>query len=50
MADDVAVMQRGEIVERGPVRGVLKQPQHACTRMLLAALPRRRAARRAAPA
>lgn len=42
MADDVAVMQRGEIVERGTVRGVLKNPQHAYTRSLLDALPSRR--------
>jgi peptide/nickel transport system ATP-binding protein len=44
MADDVAVMQRGEIVERGPVRAVLQHPQHAATRTLLDALPARRAA------
>jgi ABC-type dipeptide/oligopeptide/nickel transport system ATPase component len=43
MADDVAVMQRGEIVERGSVRQVLKTPQHAHTRALLDALPSRRA-------
>ena len=43
MADDVAVMQRGEIVERGTVRGVLRNPQHAHTRALLEALPSRRA-------
>ena len=43
MADDVAVMQRGEIVERGTVRAVLKNPQHAHTRALLEALPSRRA-------
>ncbi len=43
MADDVAVMHRGEIIERGPVRQVLKQPQHAHTRALLDALPSRRA-------
>ncbi|MES2692423.1 MAG: ABC transporter ATP-binding protein [Verrucomicrobiota bacterium] len=42
MADDVAVMQRGEIVERGSVRAVLKSPQHAYTRALLDALPSRR--------
>lgn len=47
MADDVAVMQRGEIVERGPVRAVLKNPQHAYTRALLDALPSRRNAARA---
>jgi ABC-type dipeptide/oligopeptide/nickel transport system ATPase component len=45
MADEVAVMHRGEIVERGPVRTVLKTPQHPCTRTLLDALPARRAAR-----
>jgi ABC-type dipeptide/oligopeptide/nickel transport system ATPase component len=43
MADDVAVMRHGEIVERGPVRAVLKNPQHAYTRTLLDALPSRRA-------
>ncbi|MEO5959928.1 MAG: ATP-binding cassette domain-containing protein, partial [Opitutaceae bacterium] len=43
MADEVAVMQRGEIVERGPVRTVLRHPQHAHTRALLDALPSRRA-------
>ncbi len=43
VADDVAVMHRGRIVERGPVRTVLKAPQHAYTRALLDALPSRRA-------
>jgi peptide/nickel transport system ATP-binding protein len=42
MADEVAVMQRGEIVERGAVRAVLKNPQHPHTRALLDALPSRR--------
>ena len=42
MADDVAVMRNGEIVERGTVREVLKNPQHAYTRALLDALPSRR--------
>jgi len=42
MADDVAVMQQGQIVERGPVRDVLRNPQHAHTRALLEALPSRR--------
>ena len=46
MADDVAVMQRGEIVERGAVRDVLRNPQHAHTRALLDALPTRRSAAR----
>lgn len=43
MADDVIVMKHGLIVERGPVRSVLKKPQHAYTRALLDALPSRRA-------
>jgi ABC-type dipeptide/oligopeptide/nickel transport system ATPase component len=42
MADEVAVMHRGSIVERGEVRAVLKTPQHAYTRALLEALPSRR--------
>jgi ABC-type dipeptide/oligopeptide/nickel transport system ATPase component len=44
MADDVAVMRSGEIVERGPVRDVLRRPQHEYTRALLDALPSRRSA------
>jgi ABC-type dipeptide/oligopeptide/nickel transport system ATPase component len=43
MADEVAVMQHGQLVERGSVRDVLKHPQHAHTRALLDALPSRRA-------
>ena len=42
MADEVAVMQRGKIVERGEVRAVLKNPRHVYTRALLDALPSRR--------
>jgi ABC-type dipeptide/oligopeptide/nickel transport system ATPase component len=47
MADDVAVMKQGEIVERGAVRAVLRNPQHPYTRELLDALPSRRFAARA---
>ncbi len=43
VADDVAVMYRGRIVEHGTVRAVLKTPQHAYTRALLDARPSRRA-------
>jgi len=39
MADKVAVMQAGRIVESGPRDQVLYQPQHRYTRQLLAALP-----------
>jgi ABC-type dipeptide/oligopeptide/nickel transport system ATPase component len=42
MADDVAVMRNGEIVERGTVRQVLKHPRHPYTLSLLDALPSRR--------
>lgn len=39
IADTVAVMYRGEIVEHGPVEDVLLDPQHDYTRKLLAAVP-----------
>ncbi len=39
MADRLAVMRRGVIVESGPLREVLHDPQHPYTRQLLAALP-----------
>ena len=39
IAQDVAVMYLGTIVERGPVRDVLKDPQHPYTRGLLKAIP-----------
>jgi ABC-type dipeptide/oligopeptide/nickel transport system ATPase component len=44
MADEVAVMRNGEIVERGTVRAVLKTPHHTYPRAPHAALPSRRAA------
>ncbi|WP_210603291.1 ATP-binding cassette domain-containing protein [Brevibacterium oceani] len=40
IADTVAVMKKGEIVEYGDVDTVLKDPQHAYTQELLAAVPR----------
>ena len=39
MADRVAVMFKGKIVEQGPVRTILRQPSHEYTRNLLAAVP-----------
>ncbi|MGP9501173.1 dipeptide ABC transporter ATP-binding protein [Specibacter sp. AOP5-B1-6] len=39
VADTIAVMQRGRIVERGPREQVLGDPQHPYTRALLAAVP-----------
>ncbi len=39
IADRVAVMYRGELVEVGPVDDVLAAPRHDYTRALLAALP-----------
>ena len=40
IADDVAVMQKGRIIENGPAETVLGAPQHAYTKMLLAAEPK----------
>lgn len=40
LADRVAVMYLGRIVEQGPARVVLDHPAHPYTRMLLAAVPR----------
>jgi peptide/nickel transport system ATP-binding protein len=40
MADEVAVMYLGRIVEQGPAARVLEAPVHPYTRVLLAAVPR----------
>ena len=39
MADRVAVMYRGRLVEEGPVRQILREPRHDYTKTLLAAVP-----------
>lgn len=39
VADSIAVMQTGRIVEHGPREQILKDPQHPYTRALLAAVP-----------
>jgi len=40
IADEVAVMKEGKIVEQGSVVDVMKNPQHAYTKKLLASAPK----------
>ncbi|MGC3964658.1 MAG: ABC transporter ATP-binding protein [Rhodocyclaceae bacterium] len=40
MADDIAVMYAGQIVETGTVRAVFSQPQHPYTQALFSCVPR----------
>jgi oligopeptide/dipeptide ABC transporter ATP-binding protein len=40
MADQVAVMYAGHVVENGPVREIFNAPQHPYTQALLGAIPR----------
>ena len=47
--DDVVVMYRGAIVERGAVRAVLDAPQHPYTQKLMRAVPKMDAPLRSAP-
>ncbi len=49
-AQRAIVMNRGSLVEAGEVRQILNAPQHAYTRQLVAALPRRSAAKAAGAA
>jgi len=39
LADDLAVLKAGEVVEQGPVERVLGDPQHEYTKLLLSAIP-----------
>jgi oligopeptide/dipeptide ABC transporter ATP-binding protein len=39
MADDVAVMYAGRVVERGPVDAIFKSPQHPYTEAMLHSIP-----------
>ena len=49
IADHVAVMQLGRVVEEGPAAQVLTRPQHPYTIGLINAIPKLRAGRAAAP-
>ncbi len=40
MADEVAIMYMGNVVEHGATRAIFKQPQHPYTKRLLQAIPR----------
>ena len=48
MADDILVMSQGEVVERGLAEDIYRNPQHAYTKQLLAAIPKGLAGRVAA--
>ena len=39
VADRVAVLYQGELVETGPTASVLRSPQHPYTRLLLGSVP-----------
>ncbi len=39
VCEDIAIMQRGEIVERGPTARIFANPEHPYTRSLLEAVP-----------
>jgi ABC-type oligopeptide transport system ATPase subunit len=39
IADELLVLRRGEVVERGTAQGVIDDPQHPYTRLLIASIP-----------
>jgi ABC-type glutathione transport system ATPase component len=49
LADEIAVMHRGRIVDQGPAEKVLRQPAHEATRQLLASVPKMPRATLSAP-
>ena len=49
MADDMAVMHRGDLVERGPIRPLFENPQHAYLKALFAAIPEKHDLSKALP-
>jgi peptide/nickel transport system ATP-binding protein len=46
IADEIAVMHRGRVVEQGPPEQVLKAPEHSYTAKLVASIPGQAANRR----
>jgi ABC-type glutathione transport system ATPase component len=40
LCDEIVILERGRIVEAGPTRRILDDPQHAYTRTLLGSVPR----------
>ncbi len=49
LADRIAVMQAGQVVEHGPADAIMQTPRHRYTQTLLAAIPRPDPARKGMP-